>query len=78
MMPIWDDKPPSIDRMKLMWSCDGHYRMYREAIWRDFPGFDPPKNANDLWRGSIIDGMRLACIRVAHEDRKKVRGRNHL
>jgi len=51
--------------------CDPHYQIYSEAMSKPMPGIDKPPGADDSWRPSIIDHMRLACIAMAFDARKR-------
>lgn len=54
--PAWT---PRSERFKFM--CDAHSKMYEEKI----PGIDRPAHADEYWRPSLTDMMKLASINAA-------------
>ena len=60
--------------------CDLHFQLYKTASERPMPGIDKPPGADDGWRPSIMDHMRLASIATAfdaRERRQQMDERNH-
>lgn len=51
-----------------MWLCDDHLRTWSERPDK-ISGLDRPPNADEFWRGSIMEMIRHALIKAAFEQR---------
>jgi len=56
LQPAW---PPRPARFRFM--CEAHWQMYQAPI----PGIDRPAHADEFWRPSLTDMMKLASIHAA-------------
>lgn len=57
--------------VKTKFMCLGHYRNYHGALNTPLRGLDPPPDADEDWRGSIMDIVRHALIAEAFEKRQR-------
>lgn len=48
--------------------CDQHEQMYRDAMTKPMPGIDRPARADDDWKPSLQDHIRLSCIAMRHAE----------
>jgi hypothetical protein len=55
-----------------MFVCDYHKKVLETPI----PGIDRPPHADELWRGSIDDCVKLALIKLQHADQNKTEREN--
>jgi hypothetical protein len=62
VFPQW-----KVCRFSIMFICNWH----REQMQKPIPGIDRPPYADEFWKPSIKDCVRLALIRLNHEDRRK-------
>jgi hypothetical protein len=51
--------------------CKLHGDMYIKAWSERMPGIDRPENAEDCWRPSLSDHLRLASIKYGFDNRSK-------
>lgn len=70
--PAWPSKRPDgsggrPERYRFM--CDWHFQAYRKPI----PGIDKPEGADEDWKPSLMDCIRLAQIAIAFEKRNERR-----
>lgn len=56
---------------KFMFACDWHMKKYLEFENTHIPGLDRPPYADEAWRPSLLEMIRIADMRIKHEDRKK-------
>jgi hypothetical protein len=54
---------------RFIFMCDGHWKIYHHGMITFIPGIDRPPNADEFWRPSLSDAIRLACIKLNHERR---------
>lgn len=47
--------------------CSQHEALFREAASKPMPGIHRPPYADDSWRPSLMDHIRLSCIAMRHE-----------
>jgi len=51
--------------------CDPCWKAFSAAWVKPMPGIDKPANADDDWRPSIIDHIRLCGIAMRFDERNK-------
>lgn len=54
------------------YACDWHRRSYDEAVAGRIPGLDRPLGANEDWRPSLADMVRLAGMEIRRQDQARV------
>jgi hypothetical protein len=64
--PAW---PPRSERFIFM--CKWHGDEYHYAMTHPIPGIDKPEGASEDWRPSLFDMIKLAAIKMNHEDRMR-------
>jgi hypothetical protein len=62
--PRWGER-----RERFRFICEGHFQMYRGAMTKPIRGIDRPENADEEWRGSLLECIRHAQIAMAFENR---------
>lgn len=63
-------KRDGVWRITAKFMCPEHYRDYHNALHAPIRGLDPPANADDGWRGSIIEVARHGIIAAAFDARQ--------
>ena len=62
LQPRWGSRPE-----RAIFMCDAHHKVYSDGS--PIPGIDKPPRADDDWRPSFVDMIRLCAIRIEHERR---------
>jgi hypothetical protein len=58
-------------RARFRFMCDWHFQTYQDAMTKPIRGIDKPQDADDDWRGSILECYRHAKIALDFEERNK-------
>jgi hypothetical protein len=66
LRPLWGEPAG-----RVRFICERCIRDYLALCARRIPGLDRPEGADDFWRPSIVEMVRLAFISEAFENRKR-------